>query len=76
VHIGLAMFASSSSSSPRIQRRGENVVRRRQTLQRTLAYIASSPLRCCLAALQRTVVAGGPDGSCMLYAAMGQDQDP
>jgi len=68
------MASSSSSHSPRIQPRGDNVRSRRDALASTLDYIASAPIQCCQAALHGIGhQMGGPDGTCILYNAQGGD---
>ena len=61
-------------AAPRIQPRGEDVRTRRDALKDTLGYLASAPLPCRQAALRKLGwQMGGPDGTCKLYNAMGND---
>ena len=68
------MFPGRPANTPRIQPRGDEVRTRRDALKTTLDYISSAPIQCCQAALQGLGhQLGGPDGTCILYNALGAD---
>jgi len=64
----------AAARNPRIQPRGDDVRSRRDALAGTLSYILSAPVECCQAALYGLGQhLGGPDGTCILYNAQGND---